>query len=77
MRFRDKRSLKKTNPQEGGKKEPGTELFSQTVTRQVSSPLQRFTTEFGMGRSGSTAPSAPGNAVSSESRTFKTACHQD
>ncbi len=35
---------------------PGTELFFQGATPQVSSPLQRFTTEFGMGRSGSTAP---------------------
>ena len=27
---------------------PGTELFSQAATHQVSSPLQRFTSEFGM-----------------------------
>ena len=30
------------------KNEPGTELFSQEATLQVSSPLQRFTVEFGM-----------------------------
>ena len=30
-------------------KEPGTELFSQGATPQVSSPQQRFTIEFGMG----------------------------
>ena len=27
---------------------PGTELFSRGATPRVSSPLQRFTTEFGM-----------------------------
>jgi hypothetical protein len=31
------------------KNSPGTELFSQAVTHQVSSPQQRFTSEFGMG----------------------------
>jgi hypothetical protein len=45
------------------KKELGTELFSQTVTRQVSLPQLRFTSEFGMGRCGSTAPSAPRKRV--------------
>ncbi len=30
------------------KNEPGTELFSREATLQVSSPLQRFTVEFGM-----------------------------
>ena len=28
---------------------PGTELLLQAATRQLSSPQQRFTTEFGMG----------------------------
>ncbi len=35
---------------------PGIELFSQGATPQISSPLMRFTTEFEMGRSGSTSP---------------------
>ncbi len=35
---------------------PGTELFSRGATPKVSSPQVRFTTEFGMGRSGSTPP---------------------
>jgi len=39
---------------------PGIELFSQGATPQISSPLQRFTTEFEMDRSGSTAPWTPG-----------------
>ena len=30
------------------KNQPGTELFFQEATLQVSSPLQRFTVEFGM-----------------------------
>ncbi|MEY4759836.1 MAG: hypothetical protein RLZZ268_1334, partial [Cyanobacteriota bacterium] len=34
---------------------PGIELFSQGATPQISLPLQRFTTEFEMDRSGSTA----------------------
>ena len=33
----------------GCKNNPGTELLSQAATRQLSSPQQRFTTEFGMG----------------------------
>ena len=45
------------------KREPGTELLSQGATPQVSSPLQRFTIEFGMGRSGSIALVAPGKTV--------------
>ena len=32
----------------GLKIKPGTELFWQEATLQLSSPLQRFTTEFGM-----------------------------
>jgi hypothetical protein len=32
----------------GCEREPGIELFSQPATRQVSSPLLRFTFEFGM-----------------------------
>ena len=39
---------------------PGIELFSQGATPQISSPLLRFTTEFEMDRSGSTAPWTPG-----------------
>ena len=35
---------------------PGIELFSQGATPQISSPLMRFTTEFGMDRSGTTPP---------------------
>ena len=35
---------------------PGIELFSQGATPQISSPLMSFTTEFEMGRSGSTSP---------------------
>jgi len=34
----------------------GTELFSRRATPKVSSPQQRFTPEFEMGQSGSTAP---------------------
>ena len=39
---------------------PGIDLFSQGATPQISSALQRFTTEFEMDRSGSTAPWTPG-----------------
>ena len=39
---------------------PGIELFSQGATPQISSPLLRFTTEFEMDRSGSTALWTPG-----------------
>ncbi len=39
---------------------PGIELFSQGATPQISSPLLRFTTEFEMDRSGTTAPWTPG-----------------
>ena len=39
---------------------PGIELFSQGATPQLSSPLLRFTTEFGMDRCGATAPWTPG-----------------
>lgn len=39
---------------------PGIELFSQGATPQLLSPLLRFTTEFEMDRSGSTAPWTPG-----------------
>ena len=39
---------------------PGIELFSQGATPQISSPLMRFTTEFGMDRSGTTPPWTPG-----------------
>ena len=35
---------------------PGIELFSQGATPQISSPLMRFTIEFGMDRSGTTPP---------------------
>ena len=39
---------------------PGIELSSQGATPQILLPLQRFTTEFEMDRSGSTAPWTPG-----------------
>ena len=39
---------------------PGIDLFSQGATPQISSALQRFTTEFEMDRCGSTAPWTPG-----------------
>ena len=39
---------------------PGIELFSQGATPQISSPLLRFTTEFEMDRSGTTALWTPG-----------------
>ena len=39
---------------------PGIELFSQGAAPQISLPLQRFTAEFEMDRSGSTAPWTPG-----------------
>ena len=39
---------------------PGIELFSRGATTQLSSPLLRFTTEFGMDRCGTTAPWTPG-----------------
>ena len=39
---------------------PGIELFFQGATPQRSSPLMRFTTEFGMDRSGTTPPWTPG-----------------
>ena len=39
---------------------PGIELFSQGATPQISSPLMRFTTEFGMDRSGTTPLWTPG-----------------
>lgn len=39
---------------------PGIDLFSQGATPQISSALQRFTAEFEMDRSGSTAPWTPG-----------------
>jgi hypothetical protein len=39
---------------------PGIDLFSQGATPQISSALQRFTSEFEMVRSGSTAPWTPG-----------------
>ncbi len=39
---------------------PGIELFSQGATPQISSPLIRFTTEFGMDRSGTAPPWTPG-----------------
>ena len=35
------------------------ELLSREATLKVSSPQQRFTTEFGMGRSGAIAPYTP------------------
>ena len=40
--------------------QPGTVLFLRRATPQLSLPLQRFTPEFEMGQSGSTAPEAPG-----------------
>ena len=39
---------------------PGIALFSQGAAPQLSSPLSRFTTEFGMGRSGTMTPLTPG-----------------
>ena len=57
----------------GLKIKPGTELLFQAETRQVSSPQQRFTSEFGMGRSGSTAPTAPGKLEELSQTTLKTA----
>ena len=39
---------------------PGIDLFSQGATPQISLALQRFTAEFEMDRSGSTAPWTPG-----------------
>ena len=39
---------------------PGIDLFFQRATPQISSALQRFTAEFEMDRSGSTAPWTPG-----------------
>ena len=45
MRSKDERKMKRNEVE---KKEPGTELFSQGATPQVSSPPQRFTIEFGM-----------------------------
>ena len=45
---------------------PGIELFSQGATPQISSPLMRFTTEFGMDRSGTTPPWTPVPRVENE-----------
>jgi hypothetical protein len=54
------KEIKRPNPLDwlvkGIEESPGTELFWQGATPSLSSPLLRFTTEFGMGRSGATAP---------------------
>ena len=39
----------------------GTALFSQAVTRQVSSALMSLTSVFGMGTGGTSSPLAPAN----------------
>jgi hypothetical protein len=46
----------------------GSELFSQGATPQLSSPLYRFTSEFGMGQCGSNTPLPPSKAF----RSFNT-----